>query len=63
MRGAKQRAKPRGLKRNAAVVLGNTDTMEDVPVLQQALDDSEPLVREHAAWALRMIATGKVLPR
>ena len=48
-----KRAKLRGLKRNAAVVLGNVGTVEDVPVLQQALDDEEPLVREHAAWALR----------
>jgi epoxyqueuosine reductase QueG len=50
-----RRAKLRGLKRNAAVVLGNVGTTEDVPVLQQALDDSEPLVREHAAWALHRI--------
>jgi epoxyqueuosine reductase len=47
-----KRAKLRGLKRNAAVTLGNTGTLEDVPVLEQALDDPEPLVREHAAWAL-----------
>ncbi len=51
-----KRAKLRGLKRNAAVVLGNTGTMEDVPALRQALDDPEPLVREHAAWALAKIA-------
>jgi epoxyqueuosine reductase len=47
-----KRAKLRGLKRNAAVALGNVGSMEDVPVLQQALDDPEPLVREHAEWAL-----------
>jgi len=47
-----KRAKLRGLKRNAAVVLGNVGTVEDAPILQQALDDPEPLVREHAAWAL-----------
>jgi len=47
-----KRAKLRGLKRNAAVVLGNVGTMEDVPVLEQALTDPEPLVREHAVWAL-----------
>jgi epoxyqueuosine reductase len=54
-RSPMKRAKLRGLKRNAAVVLGNTGTMEDVPALRQALDDSEPLVREHAAWALGRI--------
>jgi epoxyqueuosine reductase len=50
-----KRAKLRGLKRNAAVVLGNVGTVEDVPVLEHALDDPEPLVREHAAWALARV--------
>jgi epoxyqueuosine reductase len=54
-----KRAKLRGLKRNAAVALGNVRTasqmerVEDVQVLTRALDDPEPLVREHASWALR----------
>ena len=54
-----KRAKLRGLKRNAAVVLGNVRTasqmekVEDAQVLTRALDDPEPLVREHASWALR----------
>jgi epoxyqueuosine reductase len=47
-----KRAKLRGLKRNAAVVLGNVGTASDVDVLTHALDDPEPLVREHVAWAL-----------
>jgi epoxyqueuosine reductase len=47
-----KRAKLRGLKRNAAVVLGNVGTAEDADVLVRALGDDEPLVREHAAWAL-----------
>ena len=50
-----KRAKLRGLKRNAAVVLGNVGTSEDTDVLTRALDDTEPLVREHAAWALGRI--------
>ena len=49
------RAKLRGLKRNAAVVLGNVGTIEDVDVLTRALEDGEPLVREHAAWALQRL--------
>jgi len=57
-----KRAKLRGLKRNAAVVLGNVGTAEDVDVLTRALD-AEPHpsassgqgVREHAAWAFRRI--------
>lgn len=50
-----KRAKLRGLKRNAAVVLGNVGAPDDLDVLTQALDDEEPLVREHAAWALRRL--------
>ena len=47
-----KRAKLRGLKRNAAIVLGNIGAAEDVETLTRALDDEEPVVREHAAWAL-----------
>jgi hypothetical protein len=47
-----KRAKLRGLKRNAAVVLGNGGSADDVPALVAALSDDEPLVRSHAAWAL-----------
>ena len=52
-----KRAKLRGLKRNAAVVLGNAGTCEDLDVLHHALEDDEPLVREHAAWALARLGT------
>ena len=51
-RSPMKRAKLRGLKRDAAVVLGSIGTMEDAAVLRRALDDPEPLVREHATWAL-----------
>ena len=53
---AMKRAKRRGLARNAAVVLGNVGTSDDVPLLEAALHHDEPLVREHAAWALARIA-------
>ncbi|MDQ4079180.1 MAG: tRNA epoxyqueuosine(34) reductase QueG, partial [Gemmatimonadota bacterium] len=53
-----KRAKLRGLKRNAAVVLGNVGTSDDVAVLTGALDDPEPLVHEHARWALERIRPG-----
>ena len=52
-----KRAKLRGLKRNAAVVLGNLKSSEDVPALVVALSDDEPLVRAHAAWALGRIGS------
>ncbi len=50
-----KRAKLRGLKRNAAVVLGNVGNRDDAPTLTATLEDSDPLVREHAAWALARI--------
>jgi epoxyqueuosine reductase len=40
------------------VVLGNIGDTEDVPVIEAALDDPEPLVREHAAWALERLTSG-----
>lgn len=52
-----KRAKLRGLKRNVAVVLGNIGSPDDADVLTCALDDPEPLVREHAEWALEKIVT------
>jgi epoxyqueuosine reductase len=51
-----KRLKRRGLLRNVCVALGNTGTPGDVPALEQARQDSEPLVREHAEWALTRIA-------
>jgi epoxyqueuosine reductase len=51
-----KRAKLRGLKRNAGVVLGNIGTVDDVPALHVALTQEEPLVREHLTWALGRIA-------
>ena len=52
-----KRAKRRGLLRNVAVALGNWGSPEAVPVLAAALNDEEPLVRGHAAWALGRIGT------
>jgi epoxyqueuosine reductase len=50
-----KRAKLRGLKRNAAVVLGNIGNADDLDVLTRGMDDPEPLVRAHAAWALAQL--------
>jgi epoxyqueuosine reductase len=52
-----KRAKRRGLLRNVAVALGNWGAPEAVPALAVALNDEEPLVRGHAAWALGRIGT------
>ncbi|HEX7052050.1 MAG TPA: tRNA epoxyqueuosine(34) reductase QueG [Longimicrobiales bacterium] len=49
---AVRRAGRSGFLRNVAVALGNWGSEEAVPVLSDALSDSDPLVRGHAAWAL-----------
>ena len=49
------RTKRRGLLRNVCVALGNVGEERARPALEKALHDSEPLVREHAAWALEQI--------
>ena len=58
-----KRAKLPGMQRNAAVVLGSVGTESDVDVLTRALDDPEPLVREHAAWGLRQFDGEREVPR
>ncbi len=50
-----KRAKRRGFLRNVAVALGNWKNRAAVPALKQALNDDEPLIRGHAAWALGQI--------
>ena len=49
------RAKRRGFLRNVAVALGNLKSEEAIPSLVKALEDEDPLVRRHAAWALGQI--------
>jgi epoxyqueuosine reductase len=50
---ATARARPVGMARNAAIVLGNRRNPGDLDRLHQAiLTDGEALVRSHAAWAL-----------
>lgn len=50
-----KRTKRRGLLRNAAVALGNAGDPSALPVLRRALHDPEPLIGEHAAWAIKQI--------
>lgn len=50
-----KRAKRRGYLRNVAVALGNTGNIHALPVLQNVLNDEEPMIREHAQWAIEQI--------
>lgn len=55
---AMRRATRSGLRRNAAVVLGNLGDTGAVPPLTRALVDADPIVRGHAAWALGRLEPG-----
>ena len=50
-----KRIKRRGFLRNVCVALGNVGTVDDLPALMQAASDAEPLIAEHAAWAIAQI--------
>lgn len=50
-----KRIKRRGFLRNVCVVLGNIGTHEDLPALERAAIDPEPLIAEHAVWAVAQI--------
>jgi epoxyqueuosine reductase len=51
-----KRAKRRGLLRNVAVALGNSRDPTKRTVLLRLAEDDDPLVREHARWALGKLA-------
>jgi len=53
------RAKRRGVLRNLAVAIGNSGNKTDIPILEQAIQDDEPLVREHAKWAMEEMRNKK----
>jgi epoxyqueuosine reductase len=50
-----ERARRRGLVRNAAIVLGNIGDERALPALRRALADEEEVVRATAAWAIGQI--------
>jgi epoxyqueuosine reductase len=52
---ALERTKRRGLVRNVCVAMGNSGNAAFIPLLETLLEDSEELVREHAAWALAQL--------
>jgi epoxyqueuosine reductase len=50
-----KRAKRRGLLRNVAVAIGNGGDPSRRPILERLAADEDPLVREHARWALERL--------
>ena len=49
------RTKRRGLLRTVCVALGNTGDEKSLPALNLATQDAEPLIAEHARWAIQQI--------
>ena len=45
----------RYFRRNAAIVMGNTEDVKYLPALKQALGDSDPLIQDAARWAIERI--------
>jgi len=50
-----RRTKRSGFLRNVCVALGNVGEAADLPALENAAADPDPLIAEHAAWAIRKI--------
>ena len=50
-----KRIKRRGFLRNVCVALGNAGDASDIPALERAAADPEPLIAEHARWAIHQI--------
>jgi len=47
-----RRAKLSGLRRNAVIAMGNSGDKKFMPTLRKLCEDSDPLVAEHARWAV-----------
>lgn len=53
-----KRTKRRGLARNVAVAMGNSGNRDYIPDLEIAALDEDPVVSEHATWALNKLRDG-----
>jgi epoxyqueuosine reductase len=49
------RTKRRGVLRNVCVALGNVGDATALPALREGAKDPEPLIAEHARWAIEQI--------
>jgi epoxyqueuosine reductase len=56
------RAKRRGLLRNVCVALGNAGDPRALPALERAAADPEPLIAEHARWAISRLTRAPAEP-
>ena len=51
-----KRAKYQGLRRNTAIAMGNSGNKSFIADLQKLAADPDPVVAEHAAWALKKLS-------
>jgi epoxyqueuosine reductase len=58
-----KRIKRRGFLRNVCVALGNVGGETDIPALERAASDPEPLIAEHARWALEQVRARAAIKR
>jgi epoxyqueuosine reductase len=52
-----KRTKYSGFRRNVAVAMGNSGDRAFVPVLQKMAEDQDPVIAEHARWAIRKLGS------
>jgi epoxyqueuosine reductase len=52
-----KRVKYRGWLRNLCVAMGNSSDARFVTWLERAREHPDPVIREHAAWALEQLAS------
>jgi epoxyqueuosine reductase len=53
-----KRAKLSGLRRNAVIAMANSGDKKFVPTLKKLCEDSDPVVAEHARWAVARLGQG-----
>jgi epoxyqueuosine reductase len=51
-----RRAKRSGLRRNAAIAMGNSGNRKFLPLLKKLATDEDAIVAESAAWAAKKLA-------
>ena len=50
-----RRAKLGGVRRNAAIAMGNSGDRDFAPTLEKLREDEDPVVAESAGWALQRL--------
>ncbi len=55
-----RRAKRSGIRRNAIVAMGNSGRQQFLPLLEKLSGDDDPVVRQHATWAIKKLKSAPV---